>query len=273
MSRLRLLTIAGSDSSGGAGIQADLKTFASLGAYGMSVITALTAQNTLGVAGVYPVDPRFVAAQLDAVCSDVGVDAAKTGMLFSADVIRAVAAGVRRWRLSRLVVDPVMVATSGDRLLEEDAVAAMVADLLPLAAVVTPNLPEAEVLADHPIADREDLERAARAIAGHGAATVLIKGGHRAVPGASGDGEANDWLWDGTSLITIEGPRIATTSTHGTGCTLSAAIAVRLAAGDDPRSACIAAKEYLAGALSHAEPLGSGRGPVDHLWRAGAPVR
>ncbi|MFN2520893.1 MAG: hydroxymethylpyrimidine/phosphomethylpyrimidine kinase, partial [Candidatus Limnocylindria bacterium] len=188
-------------------------------------------------------------------------------------VIRAVAAGIRRWRLAPLVVDPVMVATSGDRLLEEDAVAALVADLLPLAALVTPNLPEAEVLAGHAIRDRDDLERAARRVADHGAATVLVKGGHRAVPGASEEGEANDWLWDGSSLHTIEGPRIETTSTHGTGCTLSAAIAVRLAAGDDPLAACIAAKAYLAGALSAAEPLGNGRGPVDHLWRAAAPVR
>jgi hydroxymethylpyrimidine/phosphomethylpyrimidine kinase len=273
VSRLRLLTIAGSDSGGGAGIQADLKTFSALGAYGMSVITALTAQNTLGVAGVHPVEPRFVAAQLDAVCSDIGIDAAKTGMLFSAGVIRVVAAGVRRWRVRPLVVDPVMVATSGDRLLEEDAVAALIQDLLPLATVVTPNLPEAEVLARRAIADRDDLERAARAIAAHGAATVLIKGGHRAVPGASEEGEANDWLWDGSSLHTIEGARIETTSTHGTGCTLSAAIAVRLAEGDDPLAACTAAKQYLAGALSGADPLGRGRGPVDHLWRAPAPVR
>ncbi len=268
----RALTIAGSDSGGGAGIQADLKTFAALGCYGMTAITALTSQNTVGVSGVYPVSGAFVAAQIDAVASDLGVDAAKTGMLFSAEVIRAVAASVRRWAITPLVVDPVMVATSGDRLLEEDAVASLASDLVPLATIVTPNLPEAEVLAEMEIDDRDDLDAAARAIGARGARYVLIKGGHRAIPGASADDEASDFLWDGEVLHTIYGRRVATSCTHGTGCTLSAAIAARLAHGDDAFAAVRAAKAFVQGALEHALPLGAGHGPVNHLWRSATPV-
>ncbi len=270
--RPRALTIAGSDSGGGAGIQADLKTFAAFGAYGMSAITALTAQNTVGVSGVFPVSGAFVAQQIEAVLSDIGVDAAKTGMLFSVEIIRAVVASVRRWAIQPLVVDPVMVATSGDRLLEEDAVAALARDLVPLATVVTPNLPEAEVLADMPIEDADDLLRAAKAIGALGARYVLIKGGHRAVEGASTDDDANDWLWDGRVLVTFGGRRVPTTSTHGTGCTLSAGIAARLAFGDDVVAAVREATAFVKGALEHAEPLGGGHGPVDHFWKSSLTV-
>ncbi len=266
--RPRALTIAGSDSGGGAGVQADLKTFAAFGAYGMSAITALTAQNTVGVSGVFPVSGPFVAQQIEAVLSDIGVDATKTGMLFSVEIIRAVVASVRRWAIQPLVVDPVMVATSGDRLLEEDAVAALARELVPLATVVTPNLPEAEVLADMPIEDADDLARAAKAIGALGARYVLIKGGHRPVDGASGDDDANDWLWDGKDLVTFAGRRVPTTSTHGTGCTLSAAIAARLAFGDDVAGAVREATSFVKGALEHAEPFGGGHGPVNHFWKS-----
>ena len=185
----RCLTVAGSDSGGGAGIQADLKTFQALGCFGMSAITALTAQNTKGVAGVHAASPEFVARQIAMVASDIGVDAAKTGMLFSADIIRAVVRELRRFAILPLVVDPVMVATSGDRLLREDAVAALRDELLPLATVVTPNIAEAEVLAGHAITDAASLERAARAIHGFGAEWVVLKGGDRVVAGASADDE------------------------------------------------------------------------------------
>jgi hydroxymethylpyrimidine/phosphomethylpyrimidine kinase len=254
------LTIAGSDSGGGAGIQADLKTFQALGVYGTSAITAITAQNTLGVRAVQEVSPDVVVAQIDAVADDLGVDGAKTGMLSSAAVVEAVAGAVRRRGLDRvLVVDPVMVAKSGDRLLREDAVQALRERLLPLAAVVTPNVPEAEVLAGRALSGEEDLRRAAVEIAALGPRAVVMKGGHLA-------GDPVDLLFDGQRFHRFPGRRVPTRSTHGTGCTFSAAIAARLALGDDVVAAVGAAKAYLAGALDRARPIGHGHGPVAHDW-------
>ena len=254
------LTIAGSDSGGGAGIQADLKTFQALGVYGMSAITAITAQNTIGVRAVQEASPDVVAAQIDAVASDIGVDGAKTGMLSSAPIIRAVADRVRHWDLGPvLVVDPVMVAKSGDRLLREDAVRALIDDLLPLAAVVTPNIPEAEVLVGHAIHTDDDVRAAAREIVALGPHSVVMKGGHRS-------GDATDLFFDGTRELRLEARRIDTRSTHGTGCTFSAAIAARIALGDDLPDAVRAAKAYLTAALEHAVQLGAGHGPVAHGW-------
>jgi hydroxymethylpyrimidine/phosphomethylpyrimidine kinase len=256
------LTIAGSDSGGGAGIQADLKTFQAFGVYGASVLCAITAQNTLGVRAVHNIPTDIVAAQIDAVLEDIGVDGLKTGMLSSADIITTVAERIRYWRLEpMLVVDPVMVAKSGDRLLSEDAVNALVHRLLPLAAVLTPNLPEAEVLVGRTLTTDEQIRDAARQIVDLGARSVVMKGGHR--PGESVD----DVLFDGEAFHVLRGQRIHTTSTHGTGCTLAAAIAAGLARGDDVVGAVSAAKSYLGEAIRRAQPLGGGHGPVAHDWR------
>jgi hydroxymethylpyrimidine/phosphomethylpyrimidine kinase len=254
------MTIAGSDSGGGAGIQADLKTFQALGVYGASTLTAVTAQNTLGVRAVHEIPTDIIAAQIDAVVEDIGVDAAKTGMLSSAEIIATVAERVRHWRLDRLVVDPVMVAKSGDRLLREDAVQALVRDLLPLAAVLTPNLPEAEVLVGRQLESDEDIRQAARDILDLGPRAVVMKGGHR-------QGDATDVFFDGHSFHTFSAPRIETPNTHGTGCTFSAAITAGLARGMDVLDAVGAAKHYLTEAIRHSQPLGSGHGPVAHAWR------
>ncbi len=257
--KCKALTIAGSDSGGGAGIQADLKTFAALGVYGSSVITAITAQNTVAVTAVHEVPVAIVAAQLDAVLGDIGADAAKTGMLSSAPIVAAVAAAVRRHGLTRLVVDPVMIAKSGDRLLREDAVAALRAELLPLALVVTPNIPEAETLAGMAIVTDEDRREAARRIAAFGPRYVVIKGGH-------GAGDPIDLLYDGAAFIAIgSGPRIDTPNTHGTGCTFAAAITAGLARGDDVEVAVRQAKEYLTAALRASYSVGAGHSPVHHF--------
>ncbi len=253
------MTVAGSDSGGGAGIQADLKTFAAIGVHGTSAITALTAQNTLGVSGIFDLPPSFVEAQFDAIAGDIGIDAMKTGMLFNAPIIEAVVKKIREYGVSRVVVDPVMVATSGDLLLREDAVDAVKTQLLPLALVVTPNRQEAEVLAGLSIHTDEDVEEVCRRIHRLGASYVLVKGGH-----ASGD--AVDWLYDGKRVIHYSSSRIDTTNTHGTGCTLSAAIAAYLALGRDVAEAVSGAKEYITAAIRHAYPLGKGHGPVNHLF-------
>lgn len=274
----RLLTIAGSDSGGGAGIQADLKTFAAHGGYGMSVVTAVTAQNTLGVSAVHPVPAAVVVAQMRAVLDDIGADAIKIGMLASAELVAAVA-GELVPRLAAggappVVLDPVMVAQSGDSLLADDAVEALGSLLLPWATVVTPNLPEAARLTGLPVASEAERLAAGRALAalgsrrgagvGSGAAglAVLIKGGH-------GDGpEVVDLLLDaGGAIHRFAAPRIDTRSNHGTGCTLSSAIAARLATGQALPAAVAGAIEYLRGALAAAYPLGAGHGPVDHLYR------
>jgi hydroxymethylpyrimidine/phosphomethylpyrimidine kinase len=253
------MTVAGSDSGGGAGIQADLKTFQALGVYGTSAITAITAQNTMGVVAVQDVALEVIAAQIDAVADDIGIDAVKTGMLSTAEIIATVADRLRHWRLDRLVVDPVMVAKSGDRLLREDAVQALIGQLLPLALVVTPNLPEAEVLVGRSLETNDQIKQAARAIVELGARAVLMKGGHR--PGA-----AIDLLYDGHEFHEFAAERVDTPNTHGTGCTLSAAIAAELALGHDLVTSVGAAKMYLTEAIRQATPLGHGHGPVAHDW-------
>ena len=253
------MTIAGSDSGGGAGIQADLKTFLSLGVYGASTLTAITAQNTVGVRAVHEIPVDVIAAQIDAVVEDIGIDAAKTGMLSSAEIIASVADRVRHWRIERLVVDPVMVAKSGDRLLREDAVQALISQLLPLALVVTPNIPEAEVLVGRALSSDEDIRAAARDIVALGPRAVVMKGGHRT-------GDATDLLFDGRQFYTFTSPRFDTPNTHGTGCTFSAAIAAGLAQGYDLVEAVRRAKRYLAAAIEHSQPLGHGHGPVAHDW-------
>jgi hydroxymethylpyrimidine/phosphomethylpyrimidine kinase len=261
----RLLTIAGSDSGGGAGIQADLKTFAAHGAYGMSVIAALTAQNTREVRAVHEVPPEMVAAQIDAVLEDLGADAIKIGMLSSAAIVRAVADRLRfhlKGRKIPVVLDPVMVAKSGDRLLREDAVEALRSDLLPLATLVTPNVPELEALTGLAAGTEEERLAAARSLAARGPA-VLAKGGH-----AEGE-EVVDLLLDRDGRVhRFAHPRLHTPSTHGTGCTLSSAIAARLGAGEEMPRAVAGAIDYLAGALAAAYPLGTGdgHGPVNHLF-------
>ena len=256
------LTIAGSDSSGGAGIQADLKTFAALGVFGASAVTALTAQNTTGVRDVHGVPVANVVAQVEAVLDDLDVRAVKTGMLGTAEVVRAVA-GLSD-RLPHLVVDPVMVASSGARLLEQSAEQAYVDALLPRAAVLTPNLHEAQVLLGASITTLDEQREAARALGALGPRAVLVKGGH-AVTGV-GD-EAVDVLWDGSRLLELRSPRVAGTNDHGTGCSLASAIAAGLAKGDDVGTAVAAAKAYVARALAGGATwrLGNGHGPLDHF--------
>jgi hydroxymethylpyrimidine/phosphomethylpyrimidine kinase len=256
------VTIAGSDSGGGAGIQADLKTFSALGVYGASVITALTAQNTLGVQGIHDVPPTFIAQQIDSVFSDLAVAAVKIGMLSQPAVIEAVAAGLARHGARNIVLDPVMVATSGDRLLAPEAIATLKASLLPRALVITPNLPEAAALLDEPVAEEEGAMRAqAERILGLGANAVLIKGGH-----ASGS-ESADLLVDASGVRRFASPRIATRNTHGTGCTLSSAIAAGLSKGLPLAEAVGAAKTYTSAAIAASQGLriGGGYGPVHHF--------
>ena len=260
MTLARALTIAGSDSGGGAGIQADLKTFHEVGVYGMSVVTALTAQNTVGVHGVHVTPADFVRAQFDAVVRDIGVDATKTGMLASADVIKVVAAGVREYGLTRLVVDPVCASKHGDPLVAEDAIDALRSEIIPLAEVVTPNLGEVRLLTGVDVRDAGDLPAAAEAMMALGPRWVLVKGGH--LPG----GDAVDLLSDGERTFELRGERIDAKDTHGTGCTLAAAITASRARGDDLVTAVRAGKAFVTGAIRHGLRLGSGIGPVDHAW-------
>jgi len=256
------VTIAGSDSGGGAGIQADLKTFSALGVYGASVITALTAQNTRGVTAIHDVPPDFVAAQIDAVFSDLDVGAVKIGMVSQSAVIEAIAAGLERWRQSKLVLDPVMIAASGDRLLAPDAIDTLKRALIPRALVLTPNLPEAAALLEAPIASSESQmrEQAERLLA-LGPRAVLIKGGH------GGGAESVDLLVEPAAFTRLAADRIATESTHGTGCTLSSAIAAGLAKGLDLAAAVGAAKTYVTAAIMAADKIriGSGHGPTHHF--------
>ncbi len=261
----RVLTIAGSDSGGGAGLQADLKTFGALGVFGMSAVTSVTAQNTVGVTRVQDVTPEMVAAQIDAVMTDIGADAAKTGMLSNRAIVETVADAVKQHDIPNLVVDPVMVSKSGARLLHDDALEALRRKLLPLAAVVTPNLPEAAILAGCPVDDRRGVEEAARRIHDLGPRFVVIKGGH--AEGAL----VVDSLFDGRHFEELRGERIQTTSSHGTGCTLSAAIAVYLALNVPFRQAAARAREYLVGALRSAPGLGRGAGPLDHFYARRSP--
>ena len=260
--RLRALTIAGSDSGGGAGIQADMKTFSVLGVFGTTAVTAVTVQNTEGVSGYESVPPEVVAAQIRAVATDIGVDAAKTGMLATAAIVEAVADVVAETGVPNLVVDPVFVSKHGSALLAPDAVAALRRRILPLATLVTPNLPEAAGLSGLRVATRDDMRRAADALLEAGTHAVLIKGGHL----DDGAKESPDLFADGirTEWLTVD--RIDTPHTHGTGCTLSAAIAAYLARGADLLEAVSSGKHFVTEAIRHALPLGRGIGPVDQLW-------
>jgi hydroxymethylpyrimidine/phosphomethylpyrimidine kinase len=255
----RALTIAGSDSGGGAGIQADLKTFAALGVYGLSALTAITAQNTQGVRAAQDLPPALIEAQIDAVLEDIGTDAAKTGMLSSSAIIEVVARCVSRWNL-RLVVDPVMVAKGGDPLLQTEAITTLSTVLLPLAEVVTPNLFEAEVLTGQHIETLDDMRSAARAIFTLGPSHVIVKGGHRIA-------EPVDVYFDGKYFVELRAERISTRHTHGTGCTFSAAIAAFMARGLPVDAAIANAKSYITEAIRHAPGLGKGHGPVGHFWQ------
>jgi hydroxymethylpyrimidine/phosphomethylpyrimidine kinase len=258
------VTVAGSDSSGGAGIQADIKTFSALGVYGASVITALTAQNTKGVSAIHDVPPAFVAAQMDAVFSDLSVDAVKIGMLSQPAVIETVAAGLERWRQSQVVLDPVMVAASGDRLLAAEAIEVLKRVLIPRALVITPNLPEAAALLDREVATtEEDMQVQAEQLLALGARAVLIKGGHGSGPSST------DFLVQRSGVSRYAAKRIDTENTHGTGCTLSSAIAAGLAKGLDLEAAVGAAKDYVTAAIAASDELaiGSGHGPVHHFHR------
>ena len=255
------LTIAGSDSGGGAGIQADLKTFAAHRVFGTCAITAVTAQNTLGVTMWRAVASDLVTAQIEAVAGDLGVDAVKVGMLANAAIVEAVAAAIAELDLPHVVVDPVMIAKGGDRLLEEEAVAAIRAELLPLAHVVTPNVPEAEVLSGRTIGSVDDMRAAGGRILELGPRVVLVKGGHLDGP------ESIDVVCTAHEVFELRRPRIDTRHTHGTGCTLSSAIAANLALGLDDRSALSRARDYLDGAIRHAPGLGRGHGPLGHFWQ------
>lgn len=254
----RALTIAGSDSGGGAGIQADLKTFQELGVYGMSALTAITAQNTTGVQGVYPLQPEAVTEQIRSVGSDIGVDALKTGMLFSSEIIQAVASAIREQGWTKLVVDPVMIAKGGASLLQAEAIEAMRRELFPLAEIITPNIPEAEALTGRSIASEGDRREAARQLADYGARHIIIKGGH-----ASGV-EAVDLLYDGRSFTEIAGRRIETARTHGTGCTFSAALAAGLAQGLAVDAVLQQAKAFIQAAIEDSIQIGAGHGPTNH---------
>ncbi len=253
------LTIAGSDSSGGAGIQADLKTMTMNGVFAMSAVTALTAQNTTGVTGIQESTPDFLKMQLDAVFEDIFPDAVKIGMVSSTELIRVIADALRRYNAKNIVVDPVMVATSGSALLKSDAVETLEQELLPLATVITPNVPEAQILSDLTIANRDEMIKAAKVIGDRYHCNVLLKGGHSV-------NDANDLLYADGTLTWFEGRRIDNPNTHGTGCTLSSAIASNLAKGYPLTESVKRAKDYISGALGAMLDLGSGRGPMDHAF-------
>ncbi|MCH8745237.1 MAG: bifunctional hydroxymethylpyrimidine kinase/phosphomethylpyrimidine kinase [Chloroflexi bacterium] len=254
------LTIAGSDSGAGAGIQADLKTFAALGVYGTSALTAITAQNTVGVTAVHEIPTEVIAAQIEAVISDIGADAVKTGMLSSSAIVELVAQELKRHGVERLVVDPVMIAKSGYSLLQPEAVEALRSKLLPLAAVVTPNIPEAEVLTGLTINSLDDMRRAAELIVGMGARSVVVKGGHLAGP-------ATDLFYDGSQFKEFTAPRIDTVNTHGTGCTFASAVAAGLACDMSVFDAVAQAKEYVTEAILRSFPIGQGHGPLNHFYK------
>lgn len=260
--RKTTLTIAGSDSSGGAGIQADIKTMQANGGYAMSVITALTAQNTTGVSGIFEVTPEFLGQQLDAVFTDIYPDAVKIGMVASAELVKMIALKLKEYKAERIVVDPVMVSTSGSRLISEEAIQILKTELFPLASVLTPNIPEAEVLFGASIHSAEDMERAAQAISEEYHCAVLLKGGHQL-------NDANDLLYAEGKNRWFYGRRIDNPNTHGTGCTLSSAIASNLAKGYGLEEAVERAKEYISGALAAMLDLGAGSGPMDHGFDIG----
>jgi len=261
----KALTVAGSDSGGGAGIQADLKTFASFGVYGTSALSAVTAQNTIEVVAIAEVPEEVVAAQIDAILEDIGADAAKTGMLSSGSIIATVADRLQAWGIANLVVDPVMVAKSGDRLLQLEAIDELKATLLPIALIVTPNLPEAEVISGITIRTEADARRAAEVIASLGPSYVVIKGGHRF-------DAPIDLVYDGQHFYELPAERIETPNTHGTGCTFSAAITAELALGSSPLDAIASAKSYVTAALRASYLVGSGHSPVNHFHSISIPA-
>lgn len=260
MTIYKALTIAGSDCGGGAGIQADLKTFQELGAYGMSVITAVTAQNTLGVQGVYPMESAAISRQLDSIGEDLEPDAVKTGMLFDAEIIRIVAEKVEQYRWRSLVIDPVMVAKGGSPLLKQEALQTLIKFLIPLALVTTPNIPEAEILARMPIRTLSDREEAAKRFIQMGSKYVVIKGGHD-----THADEIVDLVYDGASFVYMESKRINTRHTHGTGCTYSAAVTAQLARGKSVAEAVQTAKSFIQAAIEDQLGIGGGHGPTNHF--------
>ena len=254
------LTIAGSDSSGGAGVQADLKTFAACGVYGASVVTAITAQNTVGVRAIHPVPPDMVASQIDAIAEDIHIDATKLGMLATVDIVRTVVASIERWSLRNIVVDPVMLATSGEALLARDAVTLLRSDLLRLATVVTPNAAEAAVLAEMPVVTARDARVAAERILALGARAVIVTGGHL------DEADAIDVLLDPSGCHQLSNARVKTSSAHGSGCTFAAAVAANLALGGSILESAEEAKRYVTAALQHSLSIGHGQGLLDHFW-------
>ena len=256
----KAMTIAGSDSGGGAGVQADLKTFAALGVYGASTLTAITAQNTVAVTAVHEIPTDVITAQIDAVLTDIGADAVKTGMLSSSDIIECVCEALEAHGVQRLVVDPVMIAKSGDALLREDAIGSLRTRLLPLAMVVTPNIPEAEALTETTIVSDADVRRAAEAIVGMGARSVVVKGGHR-------EGPATDLFYNGKEFKEFTAPRFDTVNTHGTGCTFASAVAAGLARGMVVPDAVALAKDYVTEGIRHSFSIGQGHGPLNHFYR------
>ena len=256
----RVLTVAGSDSGGGAGIQADLKTFSAFGVYGMSVITAVTAQNSVRVNSVVGLDPKFVSLQFDSVFVDIGIDAVKTGMLYSPGIVQVIARKLEESRIPFIVVDPVMISTGGDSLLESKSLEIMKRELIPLATLVMPNLHEAEVLSEMTIRSVEDMKKAAQKIHNTGCKAVLVKGGHLT-------GDAVDLLFDGEEFARFTASRINTRNTHGTGCTYSAAVVANLAKGKSLRDAIKISKIFVTKAIEQAFPLGKGHGPLNHFVR------
>lgn len=254
----KALTIAGSDSGGGAGIQADLKTFQELNVFGMSAITAVTAQNTLGVHGVYPLSIEAVVKQIESIGTDLGANAVKTGMLFSSDIIQAVSEYIKKFQWENVVVDPVMIAKGGASLLQNEAVNALKEHLLPLAMVITPNIPEAEVLADMPIRSLDDRLEAAKRLHQLGAKHVIIKGGH------DDSEELVDVLYDGVEFTYFTGKRMITKNTHGTGCTFAAAVTAELAKGNSVKTAVATAKNFIQAAIEDDLEIGNGHGPTNH---------
>ena len=260
------LTIAGSDSSGGAGIQADLKTFAAFGLYGASAITAITVQSTKGVEAVAPLSADLVTAQIEAVAGDLALHATKIGMLATAAIVEAVAAAIEELELPLVVVDPVLVSTSGERLLDADGVQTLCLELMPLARAITPNIPEAEALSGRRIGSALQAREAARRIHDMGAASVIITGGHASWEDEKDSGQVVDLLFDGEVFHEFRTARIETRHTHGTGCTFAAAVAAGLALGRELPDAVARAQQYVAGAIAHAPGIGHGRGPLDHFW-------
>lgn len=257
------LTIAGSDSSGGAGIQADLKTMTALGVYGMSAITALTAQNTTGVQSIFEVTPKFLEEELDSIFTDIFPDSVKIGMVSNADLIRVISKKLREYNAKNIVVDPVMVSTSGSKLMADGAKDALLSELFKVADIITPNIPEAEALTGQSIKSKDDMVEAAKKIGEFFEGYILLKGGHSA-------DDADDLLYKNSEKIWIKGERIENPNTHGTGCTLSSAIASYLAMGHNVPESVHLAKEFITGAISAKLDLGKGRGPLNHMWKMGS---